>query len=82
MTTDRTDRVGSDRGGDADATGSNLYDRVAMETASVVIRRYSTSFGLASRLLAPSVRQDVENIYALVRLADEVVDGVAASAEP
>ncbi|MDO9398866.1 MAG: phytoene/squalene synthase family protein [Herbiconiux sp.] len=52
-----------------------------METASIVIRRYSTSFGLAARLLATPVRQDVENIYALVRLADEVVDGVAASAE-
>jgi phytoene/squalene synthetase len=62
-------------------TGPSLYDQVAMETASVVIRRYSTSFGLASRLLAPAVRQDIENIYALVRLADEVVDGVAASAE-
>jgi 15-cis-phytoene synthase len=58
----------------------SLYDRVAQETASVVIRRYSTSFGLASRLLAPPVRQDIENIYALVRLADEVVDGVAAAA--
>lgn len=52
-----------------------LYDRVAEETASVVIRRYSTSFGLASRLLDLSVRQHVENIYALVRVADEIVDG-------
>jgi phytoene synthase len=58
----------------------NLYDRVAEETASVVIRRYSTSFGLASRLLAPPVRRHVENIYALVRVADEVVDGGAADA--
>lgn len=54
-----------------------LYDRVAEETASIVIRRYSTSFGLASRLLGAGVRQHVENIYALVRLADEVVDGGA-----
>lgn len=54
-----------------------LYDRVAEETASVVIRRYSTSFGLASRLLGPDVRQHVENIYALVRVADEIVDGGA-----
>lgn len=53
----------------------SLYDRVAEETASVVIRRYSTSFGLASRLLAPHLRQHVENIYALVRIADEIVDG-------
>lgn len=53
----------------------SLYDRVAEETAGVVIRRYSTSFGLASRLLAPRVRQHVENVYALVRVADEIVDG-------
>ncbi len=59
---------------------ARLYDRVAEETASVVIRRYSTSFGLAARLLEPTVRQHVENIYALVRLADEIVDGEAAAA--
>ncbi|MCU1440533.1 MAG: phytoene/squalene synthase family protein [Rhodoglobus sp.] len=55
----------------------SLYDRVARETASIVIRRYSTSFGLASRLLGRGVRQHVENIYALVRVADEIVDGGA-----
>ena len=57
-----------------------LYDRVAEETASVVIRKYSTSFGLASRLLGVGVRQHVENIYALVRVADEIVDGPATEA--
>ncbi|MDH6182469.1 phytoene synthase [Microbacteriaceae bacterium SG_E_30_P1] len=57
-----------------------LYDRVAEEVASVVIRKYSTSFGLASRLLGPDVRQHVENIYALVRVADEIVDGPATEA--
>jgi phytoene synthase len=56
------------------------YDRLAEEAASIVIRRYSTSFGLACRLLEPAVRQHVENIYALVRLADEIVDGEAAAA--
>lgn len=56
---------------------ARLYDRVAEETASIIIRRYSTSFGLASRLLDVSVRQHVENIYALVRVADEIVDGAA-----
>lgn len=55
----------------------SLYDRVARQTAGIVIRRYSTSFGLASRLLAREVRQHVENIYSLVRLADEIVDGGA-----
>ncbi|CAN5125374.1 squalene/phytoene synthase family protein [soil metagenome] len=56
----------------------SLYDRVAEETASIVIHRYSTSFGLASRLLGVGVRQHVENIYALVRVADEIVDGGAS----
>ena len=56
----------------------SLYDQVAQQTAGIVIRRYSTSFGLASRLLAPAVRQHVENIYALVRVADEIVDGAGA----
>ena len=58
----------------------SLYDRVAEQTSSVVIRRYSTSFGLASRLLGPGVRQNIENIYALVRVADEIVDGAAEDA--
>ena len=62
------------------ARRASLYDRVAEETASVVIRRYSTSFGLASRLLEPRIRQHVENIYALVRIADEIVDGEATAA--
>jgi phytoene/squalene synthetase len=57
-----------------------LYDRVAEETSSVVIARYSTSFGLASRLLDDSVKQHVQNIYALVRVADEIVDGAAEEA--
>lgn len=69
---------------DADPTAVDdarrLYDKVAQETASIVIRRYSTSFGLAARLLGADIRQDVENVYALVRIADEIVDGVAAAA--
>jgi phytoene synthase len=59
---------------------AKLYDRVAEQTASIVIRQYSTSFGLAARLLEPRVRQHIENIYALVRLADEIVDGEATAA--
>jgi phytoene/squalene synthetase len=77
-----TERIAPGRASDRSdrPSSAELYDRVAMETASLVIRRYSTSFGMAARLLAQPVRQDIENIYALVRLADEVVDGVAASA--
>lgn len=61
-------------------TGLSLYDQTAQEAAAVVIARYSTSFGLASKLLGPRVRHHVRNIYALVRIADEVVDGPAADA--
>ena len=65
----------------AQETGLALYNKVAVETASIVIRSYSTSFGLASRLLQPRTRLQIEGIYALVRLADEIVDGVAAAAD-
>ena len=51
-----------------------LYDSVSEGTAAVVIREYSSSFGLASRLLAEPVRTQVRNVYALVRVADEIVD--------
>ncbi|MCL3859727.1 squalene/phytoene synthase family protein [Actinotalea sp. K2] len=53
----------------------NLYDRVAEGAADLVVREYSTSFGLATRLLPAASRVEIRNIYALVRLADEVVDG-------
>jgi phytoene/squalene synthetase len=51
-----------------------LYDAVSESSAEVVIRRYSSSFGLASLLLARPVRTQVRNVYALVRIADEIVD--------
>ncbi|MGR6741762.1 phytoene/squalene synthase family protein [Microbacterium arborescens] len=57
-----------------------LYDRTARDAAAVVISAYSTSFGLAARLLGPRVRPHVRNIYALVRIADEIVDGSAEQA--
>ncbi|MFG6445295.1 phytoene/squalene synthase family protein [Microbacterium sp. P07] len=61
-------------------TGLELYDRTADDAAAAVIARYSTSFALACRLLGPRVRTHVRNVYALVRVADEVVDGPAADA--
>ncbi len=51
-----------------------LYDSVAEGSAAGVIRAFSSSFGLASRLLAEPVRTEVRNVYALVRVADEIVD--------
>lgn len=56
------------------------YDRAALRSSAVVIGEYSTSFGLAVRLLPNATRAHIRNVYALVRLADEVVDGVAAAA--
>ncbi|WP_457208201.1 phytoene/squalene synthase family protein [Nocardioides sp. P5_C9_2] len=50
------------------------YDSVAEDSAASVIRVFSSSFGLASRLLAEPVRTEVRNVYALVRVADEIVD--------
>jgi Phytoene/squalene synthetase len=35
---------------------------------------------MATRLLGKNIRPHVENIYALVRVADEIVDGSAAEA--
>ncbi|MHA3948779.1 phytoene/squalene synthase family protein [Cellulomonas bogoriensis] len=57
-----------------------LYGQVAEKAADLVVREYSTSFGMATRLLAPWCRVHVRNIYALVRLADEVVDGATEEA--
>jgi 15-cis-phytoene synthase len=57
-----------------------LYSKAAEQSSNAVIASYSTSFGLATKLLAPEIRQHVRNIYALVRVADEIVDGAAAEA--
>lgn len=56
------------------------YNRSATRAASAVITTYSTSFGAATRLLGARHRHHVRNIYALVRVADELVDGVASGA--
>jgi len=61
-------------------TGLAQYTRAAEAACNQVISQYSTSFGWATKLLSRSVRQPVRNIYALVRVADEIVDGAAAQA--
>jgi len=61
-------------------TDETLYDRCAADAAASVIAAYSTSFALATRLLGPRVRAGVRNVYALVRIADEIVDGAAETA--
>lgn len=61
------------------ATGG-LYDRTAEDAAATIISHYSTSFALACRLLGARPRPHIRNVYALVRVADEIVDGLAAGA--
>ncbi|GAA1959112.1 phytoene/squalene synthase family protein [Microbacterium deminutum] len=63
-----------------ETTALALYDRTARDAAATVIAGYSTSFGLACRLLGARPRPHVRSVYALVRIADEIVDGSAAAA--
>lgn len=64
----------------AGPTPLEQYSATASSSAKVVISAYSTSFSLACRMLDPSSRTHIANVYALVRLVDEVVDGVAREA--
>jgi 15-cis-phytoene synthase len=63
-----------------DVTDILHYNAAARASSATVIDQYSTSFGMAARLLSPGVREAVRSIYALVRIADEIVDGAAAGA--
>ncbi len=47
---------------------------VSRSCSKSVTQAYSTSFSTATKMLAPSIRQDIYNIYGFVRLADEIVD--------
>ncbi|WP_313356318.1 phytoene/squalene synthase family protein [Microbacterium sp.] len=58
----------------------DLYTRTAHAASAHVISGYSTSFGYASRLLPRDVRGGIADVYALVRVADEIVDGPASEA--
>jgi len=56
------------------------YTEVSEAAAAQVIAGYSTSFGAATKLLPERCRVGVRNVYALVRVADEIVDGVGRAA--
>lgn len=60
--------------------GLELYTRTARQMSRRVIGAYSTSFGLASAMLPGRIRTGIADVYALVRVADEIVDGPAAEA--
>ncbi|MFM2231150.1 MAG: All-trans-phytoene synthase [Bacteroidota bacterium] len=52
----------------------SLFDQVSYECSRTTTKAYSTSFSTAVKMLAPSIRQDIYNIYGFVRFADEIVD--------
>ena len=51
-----------------------LFDKVSFTCSKLVTKKYSTSFSLATRMLAPEIRSAIYNIYGFVRFADEIVD--------
>lgn len=51
-----------------------LFDILSKKCSKSVTETYSTSFSLATRMLGPTIRQDIHNIYGFVRFADEIVD--------
>lgn len=52
----------------------SIFDTVSRTCSIAVTNAYSTSFSMATKMLAPSIRQDIYNVYGFVRLADEIVD--------
>lgn len=52
----------------------DLYSQTSYELSKRLTLRYSTSFGMSSRLFARDVRPHIYAVYGLVRIADEIVD--------
>ncbi|TXF89903.1 phytoene/squalene synthase family protein [Neolewinella aurantiaca] len=52
----------------------SLYQEVCRECASLITRRYSTSFSLGIRVFDKALRAPIYGIYGFVRFADEIVD--------
>lgn len=50
------------------------FDHISGKISKAITHHYSTSFSMGIRLLHPSIRNDIYNIYGFVRLADEIVD--------
>lgn len=51
-----------------------IFDHISHKSSKMVTDAYSTSFSLAVRMLSPTIRQDIYNVYGFVRFADEIVD--------
>ena len=53
-----------------------LFDIVSEKCSEKVTKSYSTSFSIATKMLASTIQQDIYNIYGFVRLSDEIVDSL------
>lgn len=51
-----------------------LYDTVSEDCSRMVTQSYSTSFSMATKMLDPTIRNHIYNVYGFVRFADEIVD--------
>ncbi len=51
-----------------------LFDEISKDCSKNITLKYSTSFSLGIKLLAPKIQHHIYNIYGFVRLADEIVD--------
>ncbi|MVO07681.1 phytoene/squalene synthase family protein [Flavobacterium sp. TP390] len=51
-----------------------LFDQASLECSKTITKKYSTSFSLAIKMLAPEIQDDIYAIYGFVRCADEIVD--------
>lgn len=51
-----------------------LYTDTSRQLSRMLTLRYSSSFGMSSRLFGAEIRDDVFSVYGLVRIADEIVD--------
>lgn len=52
----------------------DLYTKIAYDNSRHLTLSYSTSFGISSRFFGKEVKSHIYAIYALVRIADEIVD--------
>lgn len=61
---------------------ANENVELSHDAARAIISRHSKSFSLASLLLGPETRHDVEALYAYCRHADDAIDLVPANQQP
>lgn len=52
----------------------DIYTATAYKQSELLTLRYSTSFGMSSRLFSKDIRHHIYALYGLVRIADEIVD--------